>query len=39
MNQLLVKVTNFCGRYALACDLMNAQGQEMTDVTYSLDPK
>ena len=39
VNQLLVKVTNFCGRYALACDLMNAQGQEMTDVTYSLDPK
>ena len=39
VNQLLVKVTNYCGRYALACDLMNAQGQEMTDVTYSLDPK
>ena len=39
VNQLLVKVTNFCGRFALACDLMNPQGQEMTDVTYSLDPK
>jgi hypothetical protein len=39
VNQLLVKVTNYCGRYALACDLLNPQGRELTDVTYAVEPR
>ena len=39
VSQLLVKVTNHCGNYALACDLLNPKGEELTDVTYSVEAR
>jgi hypothetical protein len=39
VNQLLVKVTNYCGNYALACDLLNPKREELTNVTYSVEAK
>jgi len=39
VNQLLVKVTNYCGNYALACDLLDPKGEELTDVKYSVEAR
>ncbi|MDA0841013.1 MAG: hypothetical protein O2857_24855 [Planctomycetota bacterium] len=39
VNQLLVKVTNYCGNYAFACDLLNPNREELTNVKYSVEAK